>query len=163
MIKSWPITGIIRHGYSEVSLTSGRINRNRNLPEQLSGRSGAGSAKTSHGECRGGPVFGLLFGETTASPHNGHSDVHWRIQVHRQGKIVGDGLCHPAEKSQDCNIILSQTYEYRLPSVGAVEEASAFAGASASSMTVKLDMTSRFLGLIVVPGQHITKIEAEES
>jgi len=30
-------------------------------------------------------------------------------------------------------------------------------------MTVKLDMTSRFLGLVVVPGQHIVKIEAEES
>jgi hypothetical protein len=30
-------------------------------------------------------------------------------------------------------------------------------------MTVKLDMTSRFLGLVVVPGQHITKVEAEES
>lgn len=83
--------------------------------------------------------------------------------MHGQGKVVEDRPCHPAEKSQDCNIILSQTYEYRLPSVSAVEEASASANASASSMTVKLDMTSRFLGLIVVPGQHITKIEVEAS
>ncbi len=28
--------------------------------------------------------------------------------------------------------------------------------------TVKVDMTSRFLGLVVVPGQFITKIELEE-
>lgn len=28
--------------------------------------------------------------------------------------------------------------------------------------TVKLDMTSRYLGLVVVPGEHITKIEVEE-
>jgi len=28
--------------------------------------------------------------------------------------------------------------------------------------TVKMDMTSRFLGLVVVPGEFITKIELEE-
>lgn len=26
-----------------------------------------------------------------------------------------------------------------------------------------MDMTSRFIGLVVVPGQHITKIELEET
>lgn len=26
-----------------------------------------------------------------------------------------------------------------------------------------MDMTSRFIGLVVVPGQHITKIELEEN
>jgi len=31
-----------------------------------------------------------------------------------------------------------------------------------ASGTVKLDMTSRFLGLVVVPGRHIVKIEVEE-
>jgi hypothetical protein len=28
--------------------------------------------------------------------------------------------------------------------------------------TVKLDMQSRYLGLVVVPGEHIVKIEVEE-
>lgn len=37
------------------------------------------------------------------------------------------------------------------------------ASASLSTASLKLDMTSRFLGLIVVPGQHIVKIEIEES
>lgn len=31
-----------------------------------------------------------------------------------------------------------------------------------SETSIKVDMTSRFLGLVVVPGQHITKIEVEE-
>jgi hypothetical protein len=30
------------------------------------------------------------------------------------------------------------------------------------SNTVKVDMTSRYLGLVVVPGEHIVKIEVEE-
>jgi hypothetical protein len=28
---------------------------------------------------------------------------------------------------------------------------------------IKVDMTSRLIGLVVVPGQHITKIELEEN
>lgn len=31
------------------------------------------------------------------------------------------------------------------------------------SRDVKLDMTSRLVGLVVVPGEHITKIELEEN
>ncbi|KAH7413055.1 hypothetical protein BKA64DRAFT_740790 [Cadophora sp. MPI-SDFR-AT-0126] len=52
----------------------------------------------------------------------------------------------------DLNIILSQTYEYRLPLPPKFP--------SASSTT--LDMTSRFVGLVVVPGPYITRIEVEE-
>lgn len=64
-----------------------------------------------------------------------------------------------ANKGQECNIILGQSFEYRLPTPKALDAATA----SVSTMSLKLDMTSRFLGLIVVPGQHITKIEIEES
>ena len=32
----------------------------------------------------------------------------------------------------------------------------------ASEDTLKLDMTSRYLGLVVVPGEYVTKIEVEE-
>ena len=66
--------------------------------------------------------------------------------------------------SKECNIILAQTYEYRLPSSTAIKEAAVNAEQSPSSPdTVKADMTSRYLGLIVVPGQHVTRIEVEES
>lgn len=61
---------------------------------------------------------------------------------------------------QDSNIILSNTFEYRSPSkkaeVAAVEQV-AKTGASS-----KADMTSRFMGLIVVPKHQIVRVELEE-
>ena len=63
--------------------------------------------------------------------------------------------------SQECNVILSQSYEYREPNPDAVQAAAESSSATSSTATLKVDMTSRFLGLIVVPGQHITKIEVE--
>lgn len=60
---------------------------------------------------------------------------------------------------QEYNIILSQSYEYRLPTMTTVQAA---AGASSTGTILKADMTSRFLGLIVVPGKYIHKIEIEE-
>lgn len=59
---------------------------------------------------------------------------------------------------QECNIILSHSYEYRQPTFKAVQHAQV----GSSTPVLKMDMTSRCLGLIVVPGQHITKIEIEE-
>ncbi|PVH77677.1 hypothetical protein DL98DRAFT_463473 [Cadophora sp. DSE1049] len=53
----------------------------------------------------------------------------------------------------DLNIILSQTYEYRLPPPPK---------SSPSSTPAVLDMTSRYVGLVVVPGPYITRIEVEE-
>ena len=78
------------------------------------------------------------------------------------GRVLHRFLCSriAANLTQECNIILSQSYEYRPPTESAIKaatEASHDPGA-----TVKLDMTSRFLGLIVVPGQHIIKIEVED-
>ena len=63
--------------------------------------------------------------------------------------------------SQECNVILSQSYEYREPNPDAVQAAAESSSTTSSTATLKVDMTSRFLGLIVVPGQHITKIEVE--
>ena len=57
-------------------------------------------------------------------------------------------------------MILAQSFEYRQPSANALRIAAK--EASSSAETVKVDMTSRYLGLIVVPGQHITKIEVED-
>lgn len=62
--------------------------------------------------------------------------------------------------SQDSNVILAETYEYRQPS--AKEQADAKLAAGSDAASVRMNMTSRFLGLVVVPGEHIVKIEVEE-
>ncbi|ATY58707.1 LSM domain protein [Cordyceps militaris CM01] len=66
----------------------------------------------------------------------------------------GQFKCTDAES----NIVLAQTYEYRPPS----EEMRAQAATQAmGAASVTLDMTSRYLGLVVVPGHRITKVEVE--
>ncbi|KAK4659387.1 hypothetical protein QC762_109745 [Podospora pseudocomata] len=65
----------------------------------------------------------------------------------------------------DCNLVLQHTYEYRPPPLAQLQSAAAAAAAASSdpqSKKVVMDMTSRYLGLVVVPGQYITKIEVEE-
>lgn len=57
-------------------------------------------------------------------------------------------------------MILAQTHEYRHPAQSSVSQAAGQSKAKEGS--IKVDMTSRFLGLVVVPGQHIVKIEVEE-
>jgi hypothetical protein len=61
-------------------------------------------------------------------------------------------------RAKDRNIVLAHTYEYRQPSSRQRAEAAEKAG----SETIKLDMSSRYLGLVVVPGHHIVKMEVEE-
>jgi small nuclear ribonucleoprotein (snRNP)-like protein len=58
----------------------------------------------------------------------------------------------------DRNVVLAQTYEYRQPS----DKQKTEAAEKSSGDTVTLDMTSRYLGLVVVPGHHIVKIESEQ-
>jgi N-alpha-acetyltransferase 38, NatC auxiliary subunit len=60
----------------------------------------------------------------------------------------------------ESNIILSNAFEYRMPSPAA--EKAAIEKTKATGQTSKADMTSRFVGLIVVPGKQIAKIEVEE-
>lgn len=74
-------------------------------------------------------------------------------------------LTNLAPRKQDRNVILSNTFEYRLPSQNAVQAAAAETACTSDNATgkFKMDMTSRFIGLVVVPGQHITKIELEEN
>ncbi|KAK3693719.1 hypothetical protein B0T22DRAFT_47966 [Podospora appendiculata] len=71
----------------------------------------------------------------------------------------------------ESNLVLQHTYEYRHPSMQKQAEGSAAAAAasgatatpgSSVAQTFKMDMTSRYLGLVVVPGEHIVKIELEE-
>ncbi|EXJ95934.1 hypothetical protein A1O1_01059 [Capronia coronata CBS 617.96] len=60
----------------------------------------------------------------------------------------------------DSNVILSNSFEYRMPSK-AVEKA-AIDEVTSTGQPRKADMTSRFVGLIVIPGKQITKMEVEE-
>lgn len=68
---------------------------------------------------------------------------------------------------QERNIILSNSFEYRFPTPSAIEAAAAKETESwdktsgNKSATVKVNMTNRLIGLIVIPGIHITKIELE--
>ena len=67
---------------------------------------------------------------------------------------------------QDRNIILANSFEYRMPTTSAVQAAAQEKGAwgegsEAKATTVKVNMTHRLIGLIVIPGRHITKIELE--
>ncbi|KAK0122034.1 hypothetical protein ONS95_010299 [Cadophora gregata] len=59
----------------------------------------------------------------------------------------------------DLNIILAQTYEYRLP---APPKPKPSPSTTNSSIPIVQDMTSRYVGLVVVPGDYITRIEVEE-
>lgn len=74
-----------------------------------------------------------------------------------------DFLCHIAECTsktiQDRNIILALAHEYRAPSAEVIRKAIEDSGNPSASVP----WNSRYVGLIVVPGQHITKIEFEES
>lgn len=68
--------------------------------------------------------------------------------------FVGQMKCTDNER----NIILAMTHEYRHPSRAAIEDAAADGGEGGK---VKLDMLRRFVGLVVVPGRYIEKIEVE--
>ncbi|KAK4035402.1 hypothetical protein C8A01DRAFT_48397 [Parachaetomium inaequale] len=89
----------------------------------------------------------------------------------------------------ESNLVLQHTYEYRPPTAQQISDAAAAAatasgpgpgsgpgsghdevedgdpgkaGGGKKDDKVKLDMTSRYLGLVVVPGQYIVRIEVEE-
>jgi hypothetical protein len=79
--------------------------------------------------------------------------------------FVGTFKCTDADR----NIILAETHEYRYPSSSTIQEATAsitsnseVAGDAGKDQS-KANMTSRLIGLVVVPGQHITRIELEEN
>jgi small nuclear ribonucleoprotein (snRNP)-like protein len=73
--------------------------------------------------------------------------------------FAGQMKCTDPER----NIILSMTHEYREPSVGDVALAAERAErrGTGNGKTVKVDMKKRFVGLVVVPGRYIRKIELE--
>lgn len=68
-------------------------------------------------------------------------------------------LKHLADNTQDRNIILALAHEYRAPSAEVIRKAVEESG----NPSAPVPWNSRYVGLVVVPGQHITKIEFEES
>lgn len=71
--------------------------------------------------------------------------------------FVGQLKCTDNER----NIILSMTHEYRQPSQRDIEKAAAKHEAEGNEGNVKVDMKKRFVGLVVVPGWCIKKVEVE--
>ncbi|ORY54561.1 LSM domain-containing protein, partial [Pseudomassariella vexata] len=86
-----------------------------------------------------------------------HSLINKNLRVHTTDlrMFVGTFKC----TDPNGNIVLSLTHEYRQPSPQKLAEAMAKAD---SSETFRAEMTPRYLGLVVVPGQYIVKIELEE-
>ncbi|KAI0976858.1 hypothetical protein F4678DRAFT_126960 [Xylaria arbuscula] len=85
-----------------------------------------------------------------------------RIYVTDGRLFVGSFKCTDTDR----NVVLALTYEYRQPSQRKIAEATSAAAAAAapgtSPATIKADMVSRYLGLVVIPGEHIVKMEVEE-
>ncbi|KAF2754421.1 hypothetical protein EJ05DRAFT_479409 [Pseudovirgaria hyperparasitica] len=78
-----------------------------------------------------------------------------RIHTNDARMFIGQLRC----TDKDRNIILSLTHEYRQPSEATIRQAIVESG----NPTAQVPLASRFVGLVVVPGQYITKIEYEES
>jgi hypothetical protein len=68
-------------------------------------------------------------------------------------------ILDPYLHCQDRNIILALAHEYRAPSAEVIRKAVEDSGNPSASVP----WNSRYVGLVVVPGQHITKVEFEES
>lgn len=71
--------------------------------------------------------------------------------------FVGQLKCTDNER----NIILAMTHEYRQPSPSDIKLAAERHEREGKAGNVKVDMKKRFVGLVVVPGQYITKMEVE--
>jgi small nuclear ribonucleoprotein (snRNP)-like protein len=79
------------------------------------------------------------------------------LRIHTSDKRVFGGQMKCTDK--DRNIILSLAYEYREPPADVIRQAVEESG----NPSVPVNWTSRYVGLIVVPGEHIRKIELEEN
>lgn len=78
-----------------------------------------------------------------------------RIHV-SDGRVFG-GQMKCTDK--DRNIILALAYEYREPPREVIEKAIEESG----NPSVPVNWSSRYVGLVVVPGGHVRKIELEET
>jgi small nuclear ribonucleoprotein (snRNP)-like protein len=78
------------------------------------------------------------------------------LRVHTDDKrvFVGQMKC----TDRECNIVLGLTQEYRPPPDSELKATAEKTG----DTNIQVPFTSRYVGLVVVPGKYITKIEQEE-
>ncbi|EFW98641.1 lsm domain containing protein [Grosmannia clavigera kw1407] len=62
----------------------------------------------------------------------------------------------------DYNIVLAHTDEYRQPTARQIAEQARQAELAGNTGKVAVNMVSRYLGLVVVPGNHVVKVEVEQ-
>ncbi|KAF2798079.1 hypothetical protein K505DRAFT_234116 [Melanomma pulvis-pyrius CBS 109.77] len=79
------------------------------------------------------------------------------LRIHTTDDRVFGGQMKCTDK--DRNIILALTYEYRAPPADVIREAVEASG----NPSVPVTWNSRYVGLVVVPGPHVKKIEFEDS
>ena len=84
-----------------------------------------------------------------------NKNLHVHISDGRM--FVGQLKCTDNER----NVILAMTHEYRQPSQNDIARAAAEHERMGKAGKVKVEMKKRFVGLVVVPGWCIEKIEAE--
>ncbi|KAL1597173.1 hypothetical protein SLS60_008755 [Paraconiothyrium brasiliense] len=79
------------------------------------------------------------------------------MRIHTSDGRVFGGQMKCTDK--DRNIILALTYEYRAPSAEVIRKAVEESG----NPSAAVNWNSRYVGLVVIPGAHVKKIEFEES
>ncbi|KAL7273504.1 hypothetical protein RUND412_003642 [Rhizina undulata] len=79
-----------------------------------------------------------------------------RITTTDKRMFVGELKCTDKDK----NLILTKTHEYHSPTENDLLSNAANAGADARGK-LKLTLRSRYLGLVVIPGEYIVKVEEE--
>ncbi|KAF7877469.1 hypothetical protein EAF04_001146 [Stromatinia cepivora] len=122
-----------------------------------------------------------------SSPESQESPAHQQARTYLHSLLSKTLLIHTTDNrmfrgsfkctDSDLNIILSETYEYRIPpspptSTPIPQPPSSTSTSSSTSSTSStppqppsapiLNITPRWLGLVVVPGKHIIRIELEE-
>ncbi|EGC42759.1 conserved hypothetical protein [Histoplasma capsulatum var. duboisii H88] len=105
--------------------------------------------KSHHGELPSSQIPRISTGKNTQDSYNGRKAILRAL--------------FKCTDNQDRNIILSTTHEYRYPTIPEHEPANPTREDDYTATgVVKADMTSRYIGLVVVPGHYITKIELDE-
>ena len=122
------------------------LNRNDNFYEGLTNDHMSTNTLTAGGDASQAEAFLTSFL---------NKNLHIHISDGRM--FVGQMKCTDNER----NIILAMTHEYRQPSQADIRLAAEKHEKSGESGNVKVDMKKRFVGLVVVPGWCIEKIEVE--
>ncbi|KAF2191796.1 hypothetical protein K469DRAFT_555757 [Zopfia rhizophila CBS 207.26] len=79
------------------------------------------------------------------------------LRIHTSDNRIFGGQMKCTDK--DRNIILGLTYEYRSPPEAVIRQSIEASG----NPSAPVSWNSRYVGLVVVPGTHVRKIEFEES